>query len=117
MTRECHVRFCEQRRGKFPPLTLHLCAFQYREDAEAFYSDLSKRLGKFGLELAPEKTRRHRSGEVVDTFSGYCKPARFEVTSMVKPGPNQITILCERKWLNEPGTGGLMGLVVVYREK
>ncbi|WXG53342.1 MAG: reverse transcriptase domain-containing protein [Candidatus Sedimenticola sp. (ex Thyasira tokunagai)] len=34
-----------------------VCAFRYREDAERFYRTLPKRLGKFGLELSPEKTR------------------------------------------------------------
>jgi len=34
-----------------------VCAFQNRSDAESFYRDLGERLGKFGLELAPEKTR------------------------------------------------------------
>src|SRR5437870_2628036 len=31
--------------------------FQYREDAERFWEQLRERLGKFGLELHPEKTR------------------------------------------------------------
>jgi hypothetical protein len=56
-------------------------------------------------------------GEAKDAFSGYCEPAQFDVTGVVKPGANQITILCERKWLNELGTGGLMGPVMVVREK
>ena len=34
-----------------------VCAFSYREDAEAFYRVLPKRLKKFNLEVAPEKTR------------------------------------------------------------
>ena len=34
-----------------------VCAFQYKSDAEKFYKALGKRLGKFSLELAPEKTR------------------------------------------------------------
>ena len=34
-----------------------VCAFRYREDAERFFRALPKRLGKFGLEVAPEKTR------------------------------------------------------------
>lgn len=34
-----------------------VCAFRYREDAERFYRVLPKRLEKFGLALAPEKTR------------------------------------------------------------
>ena len=61
--------------------------------------------------VAPEK------GEVCDAFSGYCQPATFDVSAAVKPGANQITILCERRWLNELGTGGLMGPVVVFRER
>jgi Retron-type reverse transcriptase len=34
-----------------------ICAFQSRRDAERFYEVLGKRLGKFGLTLAEEKTR------------------------------------------------------------
>jgi hypothetical protein len=61
--------------------------------------------------VTPEK------GEALDAFSGYCQPALFDVTAAIKPGANRLTILCERKWLNELGTGGLMGPVVVYRER
>jgi hypothetical protein len=31
--------------------------FQYRRDAEQFHKNLTDRFGKFGLELAEEKTR------------------------------------------------------------
>lgn len=34
-----------------------VCAFETREDAERFYKVLGKRLNKFGLELAEEKTK------------------------------------------------------------
>ena len=34
-----------------------VCAFQYQKDAERFYQVLGKRLGKFGLQVATEKTR------------------------------------------------------------
>lgn len=34
-----------------------VCLFQYRRDAEMFYRTLPGRLGKFGLEISPEKTR------------------------------------------------------------
>ncbi len=34
-----------------------VCAFQYAEDAERFYRTLPKRLKKFNLEVAEEKTR------------------------------------------------------------
>ncbi len=33
-----------------------VCAFQYREEAEKFFRDLAKRLNKFGLAVASEKT-------------------------------------------------------------
>jgi len=67
--------------------------------------------------VVPEKTRWNEKGDALEAFSGYCQPAQFEVTAAVKPGPNQLTLLCERKWLNEIGTGGLMGPVIVCREK
>jgi RNA-directed DNA polymerase len=34
-----------------------VCAFQYQQDAQLFYQQLNERLGKFGLEVSPEKTR------------------------------------------------------------
>jgi len=34
-----------------------VCAFEYERDAERFHPVLAKRLGKFGLEVAPEKTK------------------------------------------------------------
>jgi len=34
-----------------------VCAFQYKQDAELFYELLNGHLGKFGLEVAAEKTR------------------------------------------------------------
>jgi group II intron reverse transcriptase/maturase len=34
-----------------------VCAFQYKTDARRFEGQLPERLGKFGLEVAPEKTR------------------------------------------------------------
>ncbi|WP_218076094.1 group II intron reverse transcriptase/maturase [Desulfuribacillus stibiiarsenatis] len=34
-----------------------ICAFRYKQDAERFYKALGKRLGKFKLELAEEKTK------------------------------------------------------------
>jgi RNA-directed DNA polymerase len=34
-----------------------VCAFRFHDDAERFYRALPRRLGKFGLQVAPEKTR------------------------------------------------------------
>jgi RNA-directed DNA polymerase len=54
-----------------------VCVFRDREDAERFYRTLPKRLKKFGLEVAPEKTRviafsrRHPSLKRRFTFLGF----------------------------------------------
>jgi hypothetical protein len=56
-------------------------------------------------------------GEEKDASDGYCKPAQFDVTAALEAGDNQFTILCERHHLNELGTGGLIGPVMLYREK
>jgi hypothetical protein len=56
-------------------------------------------------------------GEEREAFSGYCRSAQFDITAAVKTGENQFTILCDRTGLNELGTGGLMGPVILYREK
>ena len=37
-----------------------VCAFQYQHDADLFFETLDNRLGKFGLCVAPEKTRTFR---------------------------------------------------------
>jgi len=57
------------------------------------------------------------TGELADAFDGYCKTARFDVTAALKAGSNQFTVLCDRHKLNELGTGGLIGPVVLFREK
>ncbi|MDX9861942.1 MAG: DUF4838 domain-containing protein [Rhodospirillales bacterium] len=56
-------------------------------------------------------------GNTQDTFNGYCKSASFNVTDALLDGGNQFTILAERNALNELGTGGLMGPVIVYRDR
>ena len=73
--------------------------------------------GKHVPYVVPEKTPSSEKGDVLDAFSGYCKPAQFDVTEFLVNGVNQFTVLCDRYHLNELGTGGLMGPVVLYREK
>ena len=49
---------------------------------------------------------------------GFCNPFSFDITAAFKPGAdNQITIIGTRMTLNELGTGGLLGPVMLYREK
>ena len=73
--------------------------------------------GKHVKYTAPADPQGHEKGDTLDAFSGYCKPARFDITGALKAGDNQFTILCDRQHLNELGTGGLMGPVILYQEK
>lgn len=52
-----------------------------------------------------------------EAFDGYCRAGTFDVTAALKEGDNQFTILAERHRLNELGTGGLIGPVLIYREE
>ncbi len=57
MSRETHVQFCESLRVRLPGATHPVLGFQHRADAEQFLRDWRERLGRFGLELHPDKTR------------------------------------------------------------
>lgn len=56
-------------------------------------------------------------GESQERFNGFCKPASFEISSALRPGSNKIAIFCEREFVNELGTGGLLSPCTVYRGK
>jgi hypothetical protein len=58
-------------------------------------------------------------GETQDAFhNGYGTPVSFDITAAIKPGAqNQIAIEGTRVFINELGTGGLLGPVYLYREK
>ena len=60
------------------------------------------------------------NGETVDAFGGYCSAGSFDITDACKPGEtHQIAVFGSRPpgWINELGTGGLMGPVLLYRER
>jgi len=60
----------------------------------------------------------NEKSENADEFTGYCQPASFEITAAARPGAqNQIPIMGIRTFLNELGTGGLIGPVALYRGK
>ena len=65
--RACLIRYADD----------FVCGFEYREDAEAFYKVLGKRLEKYGLELSASKTRiiefsrRDQSGKNRFDFLGF----------------------------------------------
>jgi RNA-directed DNA polymerase len=47
-----------------------VCGFAYRHEAEQFMGELKERLGQFGLETAPEKTRMMRFGRGGGSHNG-----------------------------------------------
>lgn len=58
-----------------------VCCFQYRRDAEAFYSALIKRLEKFSLKIAEDKTKILPFGRFAERNckrSGQSKPSTFD---------------------------------------
>ncbi len=60
----------------------------------------------------------NEKNESADSFTGHCRPASFRITDAIKPGQeNQISLFCTREFLNELGTGGLLGPAVIYRDK
>jgi len=57
-------------------------------------------------------------GEKADEADGYCQAFSFDATAAVKPdAENQVTIIGTHVFLNELGTGGLLGPVLLYAEK
>ena len=50
--------------------------------------------------------------------NGFCEPFSFDITAAAKSnGDNLISIVGTRTFLNELGTGGLLGPTLIYREK
>lgn len=57
-------------------------------------------------------------GEKAESALGYAMPFTFDITEAVKPdADNQITIAGTRAFINELGTGGLLGPVYLFQEK
>lgn len=103
-----------------------VCAFRYRADAERFYRALPKRLAKFNLEVAAEKTRILRFSRFLPsrkrrfTFLGfefYWMPDREGVMRVKRrTAPKKFQAACRRikTWIREhrhlPGREFFAGL-------
>ena len=57
MSREVHVRCCEQLRGRFPGLTRRILHCRSKQQAEYVLENLKQRMLNCGLSLHPEKTK------------------------------------------------------------
>lgn len=61
---------------------------------------------------------RDIKGKESDFFDGYCLPAAFDVTGVIRAGAdNQITLLTHRHFFNEIGTGGLLAPPMLLVER
>jgi len=58
MRREFHVRFCEGLGVRFPRATRLVIVCEREDDAHRLMAVLPKRLGRFGLQLHPDKTHQ-----------------------------------------------------------
>jgi RNA-directed DNA polymerase len=76
-----HNGICERRGVRFLPAIHHIVGFQHRDDAERFLADLRRRLARFSLELASEKTRLIEFGRFAAEHrraQGLGKPETFQ---------------------------------------
>jgi RNA-directed DNA polymerase len=113
VSEDVHARFCEGPWGRFPRSTHRVCAFRFREDAERFYRVLPKRLEKFHLQVAPEKTqllrfsRFHPSLRRRFTFLGfelYWMPDRQGVPRVTRrTARKKLQAACRRitEWIKQ----------------
>ena len=104
-------------------------AFQWKDDADAFYGELGARLNKFGLDVAPEKTRLIR-------FSRFAvgKERRFqflgfefywEIDRLRRPRVRQMTSIKKQKaimsglhqWIKQYRSCPLRILMPMFRRK
>lgn len=103
-----------------------VCAFRYQDDAERFYRVLPKRLEKFRLEVAPDKTRRlrfsrfHPSHKRRFTFLGFeffwARDRQGVSRVKRRTAPKKLQGACRRikEWIvesrHEPGRAFFRGL-------
>lgn len=104
---------------RFPRATRLVCCFEYESEAKGFYQALIKRLGKFNLEIAQEKTRiipfgrnaarqcKEKGQSKPDTFdflgfTHYCstsKKGRFRVKRKTSRKKMKASLMSCKHWL------------------
>ena len=74
-------RACRGEAGMIRYADDYVCCFQYKDDAEKFYEVLIKRLAKFNLQIAEEKTKILEFGRFAEENrkrKGFGKPNTFD---------------------------------------
>lgn len=115
----------------------YVCCFQYKEDAEMFYSALISRLAKFKLEVAEEKTNilmfgrfaaQHREKKGIGKpetfdflgFTHYCGTSRagkFRVKRKTSKKKFRAKVQAVKTWLKETRHEGLDVIMETMRKK
>jgi len=111
--------------------------FQHQSDAEAFYREMPERLGKFGLEIAPEKSKMIAFGRYASQqaekkgtgkpetfdflgFTHYCGKSRkgaFRVKRRTSRKKLKAALLRTKEWLRENMHGPIGVLLKELRIK
>lgn len=79
-----------------------VCAFRFKEEAVRFYNTLGKRLGKFGLELAKDKTKIIRFSKFIQPEDGSFDFLGFEFRwGLSRKGKSIITRRTSRSKLRK----------------
>jgi Transposase len=92
---DVHAGFCERRRVRLPPATLHVVGFEHGSDAQRFWAELRDRLAKFSLELNAEKMRLVHFGR----FAAQQRAELIEprVARVVVSNPQKTRAIAEAK--------------------
>jgi RNA-directed DNA polymerase len=124
MRREFHVRFCEGVGVRFPRATRLVACFQMPEDAAKFQVALTERLGRFGLEIEPTKTKMLEFGREAEAnatargtrpetfdflgFTHYCGKTkdgkRFRVRRVTSARKFRAKLAAFKQWLKQVRT-------------
>lgn len=105
------------------------CAFQYRTDAVRLEKELSERLGKFGLTVAPEKTRTLQFNRYVPEpneafeFLGFefrwvkCRTGQMGVRRRTSPKKLRGSVLAFTEWVKKHRHGRVTTLMLDVSRK
>lgn len=105
-----------------------LACFQYEDDAQRFYSVLPKRLAKFSLEVAEEKTRiipfgRNSNSKEKFDFLGFThinaktRDGSYTVLHLTSRKKLKVKMLEMKKWLNDANQWPVVEILAQLNQK
>ena len=104
-----------------------VCLFQNKADADKFYKVLPKRMGKFGLELAPDKTQilsfKGKPGKERFTFLGFefyrgwTKGKKISAYARTSPKKMTVSLKLFKEWIQQNRSLGTRAIFTMVRAK